>query len=102
MIAICTTTSSRAEAVAIARACVEEGLAACVHLDEIDSFYLWEGKMNEDREYRLLLKASDNAYDRIEARIRELHSYDEPAIYAFPVTRAGVSYSSWVEANSAG
>ncbi len=101
-IAVCTTTDSREEAMAIARACVEEGLVACAHLDEIDSVYLWDGKLNEDHEVRLMLKASETALDRIKETIARLHSYDEPAVYVFPITDGSASYLDWIEANSKG
>ncbi|ADZ69993.1 divalent-cation tolerance protein CutA [Polymorphum gilvum] len=101
-IAVCTTTATREEARAIARACVEAGLVACAHLDEIDSLYVWDGKLAEDREIRVMLKAADAAWPRIEALIRAMHSYEEPAIYVFPITAGSASYLSWIEARSAG
>ncbi len=101
-LAVCTTTGTREEAREIARACVEAGLAACVHIDEIESCYLWKGQLSEDTEFRLMMKASGGAYDALESRIRQLHSYEEPAIYAFPIEKGSPSYLRWVEENSKG
>ncbi len=97
---VCTTTETRDEARAVAEACVTAHLAACAHIDEIESLYLWQGALEKGSEFRLTLKISDEAYDEVEAAIRKLHSYDEPAIYAVPVTRGSASYLKWVAENS--
>ena len=101
-IAICTTTSTREEAGAIAKACVEAGLAACVHIDTIESCFIWDGALCEETEYRLMIKASDAAYTAVEAQIAALHSYDEPAVYVLPITAGSQSYLGWIESQSKG
>ncbi|MBO6758994.1 MAG: divalent-cation tolerance protein CutA [Roseibium sp.] len=101
-LAVCTTTSSREEAQAIARACVDAGIAACAHLDEISSVFYWDGAVQEETEIRLMLKTSEAAYKAVEAMILDHHSYDEPAIYAFEIATGSPSYLAWIEDNSAG
>ncbi|MFN4168210.1 MAG: divalent-cation tolerance protein CutA [Pannonibacter phragmitetus] len=96
LLAVCTTTETKEEARTIARAAVEAGLAACVHMEEITSLYMWDGKVNEGSEVRLTMKTAAEAYPALEALIQSLHSYDLPAIYAFEVVRGSKEYMEWV------
>ncbi|MEN8256086.1 MAG: divalent-cation tolerance protein CutA, partial [Verrucomicrobiota bacterium] len=67
------------EAERIARAVVEERLAACANmLGAIRSVYWWEGKVCEGDEVALVLKTSNSRKDELVNRIRQLHSYDCP------------------------
>ena len=97
LLAVLTTTAGQQEARAIARALVERGLAACVQISEIESFYLWQGELQQDPEYRLVAKTTEEQYAAVEQVIRELHSYELPAIYAVPLTRTFQPYAKWVE-----
>ena len=91
-----TTTDSLDEARAIAAALVERRLAACAQISSIQSFYTWEGEVQDDDEFRVLIKTAEDRYADVEAAILELHSYDLPAIVAFDITRAYGPYADWV------
>lgn len=95
-IAVMTTTDSVDEARSIAAALVERKLAACVHVSSIQSFYTWHGSVQNDDEFRVLVKTTDARYADVEAAILELHSYDLPAIVAFDFTTGYGPYSEWV------
>jgi periplasmic divalent cation tolerance protein len=95
-IAIMTTTDSRDEARSIAAALVERKLAACAQISSIQSFYTWEGEVQDDDEFRVLIKTTKARYADVEAAILELHSYDLPAIVAFEITHAYGPYADWV------
>jgi periplasmic divalent cation tolerance protein len=99
-IAIFTTAGSVDEARRIAQAVVERRLAACAQITEIDSIYRWKGAVQNDKEYRILIKTTDAQYDAVEAAIRELHSYELPAIYSMPFEHAYGPYAQWIEAES--
>ena len=101
LIAVMTTTDSPEEARQIATALVDRRLAACVHIEEIDSVYTWEGVTQSDREYRLFIKTTQDRYAAVEAAILDLHSYDLPAIYALELEHAYAPYADWVAENSA-
>src|SRR4051794_13536133 len=100
LLLVVTTVGDRDEASRLARTLVERGLAACAQISAIDSYYAWQGAVEHDAEYRVLFKTSAVAYDAVERAIRELHSYELPAIHAIPVERAWEPYRAWVEANS--
>ena len=96
IIAIMTTTDSLDEARSIAAALVERKLAACAQISSIQSFYTWEGEVQDDDEFRVLVKTTEDRYAGVEAAILELHSYDLPAIVALDFTHAYGPYTDWV------
>lgn len=96
MLLIQTTTPTRDEAQRLARELVEQRLVACAQISAIESVYLWEGKLQQEPEYRLLLKTSDDKWPEVERFIQERHSYEVPAIFAVPVTLASEAYANWV------
>ncbi len=98
-IAIMTTTDSLDEARSIAAALVERRLVACAQISSIQSYYTWEGAVQNDDEFRLLVKTTDERYPDVEAAILELHSYDLPAIVALDITQAYGPYAEWIADN---
>jgi periplasmic divalent cation tolerance protein len=101
-IAILTTTDSLERARDIAAALIARKLAACVQISPIESVYTWQGATRNDREFRLLAKTVAGNYAEVESAIRELHSYDLPAIFAIDVSEAFAPYAEWVADNSTG
>jgi periplasmic divalent cation tolerance protein len=85
------------EANRISRFLLEKRLVACTNSFPIDCMYLWEGQVQEGREYAILCKTVDGLYPRVEKEIKKLHSYEIPAIYSWKVDRANPDYLGWVE-----
>jgi periplasmic divalent cation tolerance protein len=86
------------EALRIGRTVVEEGLAACINiLSPCTSIYRWEGKVEQSDECPAILKTTPDQADRLIARLAELHSYEVPAIVAWPADHALPAYVEWVE-----
>lgn len=98
--AVLTTTDSLDEARAIATALVDRKLAACAQISSIESIYTWQGATQKAQEYRLLAKTASGRYADVEAAIRELHSYELPAIYALDMARSYGPFAEWVIENS--
>ncbi len=62
---VCTTVADEAAGRALARALVQERLAACVQLEPLAaSVYRWEGRVHEDAEWRLLSRPTRSARAR--------------------------------------
>ncbi len=102
IIAVLTTIDSRDDARAIARSLVEQKLAACAQISTIESVYTWGGEVQQSPEYRLLVKTSEERYPDVEAAIRDLHTYDLPAIIGLRVEHAFEPFAQWVADNSLG
>ena len=96
MLAVFTTVASREEALTLAKALVERRLAACAQIELIESVYRWDGAVRHEGEFRIVFKTSDERYAQVEAAIRELHSYELPAIHALVVDAADARYAGWV------
>ena len=99
-IAVITTVGNAHDARRIARELVERRLVACAHISEIESVYVWKGALENDKEFRVLLKTTDARYDEVERAIKAMHPYELPAIYATSLERVYAPYAEWLEANS--
>ncbi len=98
------TAGSEDQAVRIARALVEERLAACVNLvAPVRSIYRWGRAVEDEREFLLLIKTRKTLYPRLERRVRELHSYEVPEIVALAPAAGHQPYLDWLfESTAAG
>ena len=91
------TTASEDEARRIGRAMVERRLAACANVvPAIGSYYWWEGRLVEEGEALLLLKTLPEAVGAVMQAVRELHSYQVPAISVVPLSDLNPAYLAWM------
>jgi periplasmic divalent cation tolerance protein len=88
------------EADRIAEALVERRFAACVQQLPIRSTYRWDGAIQHDEEILLLVKTRAARFDDVAATVRELHSYDVPAITAVPIALGSDDYIAWIDAET--
>ena len=99
---VTTTVATREDADRLARSLVEERLAACVQVvGPIDSTYWWQGAVEVAQEWMCLVKTTEDRFDSLADRIRELHSYDVPEITAVPLVRGSAEYLRWIDAETA-
>ena len=95
-IAVFTTTDSLEEARKLTKSLVEQKLAACAQISEIESFYTWDKEVQNDQEFRIMFKTTKDKYKDVEKAILKIHSYDLPAIYAVDVDELYKAYGDWV------
>ncbi|MFC5354094.1 divalent-cation tolerance protein CutA [Azospirillum himalayense] len=96
------TAGSRDEARRIGRALVEEGLAACANIfDGMTSIYRWQDAIEEATETVLIAKTRAELFDRLAARVRELHSYEVPCVVELRVGRGNPAYLDWLRDETA-
>jgi periplasmic divalent cation tolerance protein len=94
---VATTTANKSDAERIARALVERRLAACVQVSgPITSTYRWQDAIETATEWLCTIKTTEANYDRVEATIRQLHTYDEPEIIALPIVAGSATYLDWL------
>jgi periplasmic divalent cation tolerance protein len=86
----------------IARALVEERLAACANLlSPVRSIYRWQGRVEDDTEVLLVIKTRADRVDALAERLRALHPYDVPELVVLPVDAGLAAYLDWVRAEAA-
>ena len=100
IIVVMVTVGSKQEGRDIASALVQENLAACVSFCPIESTYQWQGAVQTDQEWQLMIKTERQQFEGIETRVRSLHSYELPEIIAIPVVEGYTPYLSWVHNQS--
>ncbi len=96
-VVVLVTCPNRRTAETIARALVEERLAACANIvPGLTSVYRWKGDICRDREVLTLLKTRRSRFAALARRVRELHPYSVPEIVALPLVAGSPPYLAWV------
>ena len=81
----------------IARALVEERLAACVSIvPGIRSIYRWENEICDDPELLLLIKTRRDLFEPLSARLQRLHPYEVPEIVALESGQVSPAFLDWL------
>lgn len=95
-----TTVATRDQALHLARLLVEEKLAACVQLQAIESVYRWDGVLQQEPEWRLLIKTLESRWPAARQRLLSEHPYELPALTAWPAASTP-EFLHWVGQGSA-
>lgn len=91
-----TTVNSEKTAKSLALSIVEQGLAACVQIDDsVQSVYKWEGAVQSECECRLMIKFTEAQSDRLNAFIEENHPYDVPEWVVVSADQVAPDYLKW-------
>lgn len=97
-----TTLASEAEAAELARQLVQARLGACVQLQPIRSFYVWQEKAHDEPEWLLSVKTRRALYPALQAWLLEHHPYETPEIIQLPITAGSAAYLAWIDENTTG
>jgi periplasmic divalent cation tolerance protein len=91
------TTSSLSEARAIGSELVSRRLAACVNIiDNINSLYWWDGKIQDKNEAILIAKTKETLVQELIEKVKSMHSYDCPCIVSLPILEGNRMFLDWV------
>lgn len=91
------TCAHRDQAATIARHLVEHRLAACANLlGPVESWYWWDGRIQEDREVVLLAKTVAGRLEDLTAAVISLHTYACPCVVALPISVGHAPYLAWL------
>ena len=95
------TSGSKSEAQKIGKALVESRLAACVNiLDNMQSIYRWEEKIQEDSEVVLIAKTTESLVSQLIDKVKSMHSYDCPCIVSLSVQDGYPPFLDWIKMNT--
>ena len=96
-ITVLITAPNEEEAAKISRTIVEESLAACVNIiRSVRSIYRWQGSVEDESEVLMIAKTKRTLFDRLQGRVKELHSYEVPEIIGLPVIEGSKDYLDWL------
>lgn len=96
-ILVLTNVPERSVAKAIAKALLDDRLAACVNIGgSVDSLYHWQGRIETGEEIPLVVKTRTALYSYVEETIRKIHPYDTPEVIAIPVAAIDARYLAWL------
>lgn len=86
------------EARTIARALIEQKLVACANfIPSIESYYMWEGELEQENEVKVLLKTCKEHFDKISAYIKQYSSYEVPEIAMIHIEKGNPDYVNWIQ-----
>ena len=101
LINVTITSAQPAEAERIAKALIQEKLAACVNiLPAVRSIYMWEGKMQDAQEVVVTAKTRMEKFEGIKKLMKILHSHTTPCIIATPIVAGHEGYVNWVKSET--
>ena len=99
-IVVLVTAPTADKAAELARALVEEGLAACGNLvPGVRSIYRWEGKVQDEAEVLLVLKSRAPLFPALRERVVALHPYQCPEVLRLDVADGHAPYLRWIADN---
>jgi periplasmic divalent cation tolerance protein len=80
---------------------LEAQLAACVNiLPGMISLYRWKGAIERGEETAMIVKTRASLAEAVAERVREMHSYDTPAILVIPIESVDSDYLAWLTAET--
>ena len=95
---ILTTVGTEEEANKLAVELIDRRLAACVNITRgVTSVFRWQGEIQRDSEYLLIIKTVDELFGETSDAIRELHSYECPEILALPARPGDIRFLDWLQ-----
>ena len=92
---ILTTEVDKKNASKLANLLLEEKLIPCVTFKNIESYFWWEGNINQSQEVQLMIKCKKENVNNVCNKIAEWHSYEIPEIIYFRVS-ANKNYHYWM------
>ena len=95
------TCQSKKEADRIASSLLNKRLIACANIvPGVDSRFWWNGKIDNAKEFLVVMKARFSSFGKIEKEVKRLHSYEVPEIIAIPIVAGSKEYLGWIRAET--
>lgn len=95
---VITTCPSLAEAEGLAEKLLSAKLAACVNIvPRVLSLYEWQGKLEREQEFLLLIKSRAEGFPELEKLVQASHSYELPELIAVPIEEGSAAYLNWID-----
>lgn len=97
-IIVLTACDSEAAANELALILIENRLAACVNVvSGARSIYRWKDKIQDTREWLLVIKSRRDLFVALREEIEKVHPYEVPEVVAMPVLEGSERYLTWLD-----
>jgi len=91
------TAGSEHEAKVIAKKLLEQKLIACANIFPVNSLYYWDGDLQDDAEFALIMKTKTELVEQLINELKKIHSYDVPCIVSWSIAAGNEEYLSWIK-----
>lgn len=91
-----TTVANRDDARRLAGLVLQQALAACVQIQQIESHYRWDGALQHEAEWRLDCKTTAAALPALCGLLQHEHPYQVPQLTA-QLLHASAAYGAWAQ-----
>lgn len=75
----------------------EKKLVVCVKQTSVNSTFWWKDKIENTEEVLLIMDSTQDKFSKIEAIVKEIHSYHTFTLLAYPVVKASDGVQKWVK-----
>ena len=96
LLLLITTVPNQLLAEQISKELIESKLAACISIKEIKSIYIWQGNIEENKEFELTIKSMPENLNKLTLILKEKITYDVPEII-YKIFDSENSYFQWIE-----
>jgi len=91
------TTNTDKEAQDVAKALLNNKLAACVNIvPKMSSLFWWSNTLDSAQESLLIVKSKTFLLHEIVRLVKDVHSYEIPEIIALPIIGGNPDYLNWI------
>ena len=91
------TCKDKAEADKIANTLLVKQLIACARQIPVKSDYRWQGKIETSEEVLLMMESQLDLFEKVEAEVAKLHSYDTFVLSAIPIKKITQHSERWLK-----
>ncbi|MEX2300827.1 MAG: divalent-cation tolerance protein CutA [Bryobacterales bacterium] len=95
---VLTTCGKFEDAEKLAQGLIEKRLAACVNVvSGVRSYYRWQGKIENDAEFLLIVKTARGLVDQLRLELEKVHPYELPELIVAPIIDGSPNYLAWLD-----
>ncbi len=90
------TCSNKEEADEIVSRLLSKRLIACAKLIPTNSTFWWEGKIENEMEFLVIMESEASKFGDIEEVVLDIHSYETPVLTSYNVTDMSGGVDKWL------
>ena len=97
---ITTTTNKKEILDRLSEELLEKNYSPCIQItNPVESRYLWDGKIEFSKEYKIDIKTLDSLSEKVVMLIKSIHNYEVPEIIKQSIIIENKDYEDWALQN---